>query len=76
MKDKTKDKIKDELLAFGIALFLALVIMGCSVVTVNKNIYNLASEEATVDTTYKTASELDIAAELKSALEAKFPLLP
>ncbi len=71
-----KDKVKNELLAFGIALVAALVLMGCSVVTVNKNIYNLASEEAWVDTNYETASELDIAARLKAALSATVPLLP
>lgn len=76
MKDKTKDKIKNELLAFGIALVAALVIMGCSVVMVNKNIYNLASDKAVVNTDYKTSSDTDAAADLKSAIDATIPLLP
>ena len=69
-----KDKVKNELLAFGIALVAALVIMGCSVVTVNKNIYNLASDKAVVNTDYKTSSDTDAAADLKDLVDATIPL--
>ena len=64
-------KIKTELLAIGLALVAASLIMGCSVVTVNKNIYNLVSGKGVATTTYTTTSDTKAAAELQSKIDAK-----
>lgn len=66
-----KNRMKIELLAIGIALVAASLILGCSVVTVNKNIYNLVSGKGVATTNYTTTSDTDAAAELQSKIDAK-----
>ena len=61
-------KIKTELLAIALAIIAASLILGCSMVTVNKNIYNLVSGEGVVTTTYKTQSDTKAAADLRATV--------
>ena len=70
-RGRMKNRIKTEILAIALALVAASLVLGCSVITVNKNIYNLVSGKGVATTTYTTTSDTDAAAELQSKIDAK-----